>query len=139
MIYGIGVNDLVGYSGEKSYHTWRDMLKKVNKGASICPSWLTFSNFLSWFNDNYVVGYTLSQGEVFSPECSRFYPRHLTQVIEQKHGKGYGMRKGSYRVVFRILGKPTYVGVTKCELVAEELASLVKSEYIQKWREYYEQ
>lgn len=102
-VYGVGINDY-----EKSvkcnnvhipsYHTWVGMLKRcyckkflsthnTYKSCYVCSEWLYFSNFKTWFDDNYISGYCLDKdilvkgNKVYSPETCCFVPNEINVLL----------------------------------------------------------
>lgn len=60
LVQGIGINDRSGVSKTKEYAAWVAMLNNVTdptfqtpqkyKGVDIWKEWLTFSNFVAWYD-----------------------------------------------------------------------------------------
>lgn len=92
--YSYFINDEVGESQTKAYHSWDAMLKRCYSGkhktysdCSVCEEWYLFSNFKKWFNENYIEGYDLDKdilvkgNKVYSPETCCFVPREINEII----------------------------------------------------------
>lgn len=103
LVYGVGINDLdepVYKNGKnlKFYTIWKDMLRRCysNKlqkkfptyvGCSVCPEWLSLSNFKVWFDINYQDGMALDKdilikgNRVYCPEACSFIPRYINNLL----------------------------------------------------------
>lgn len=100
-VYGVGIDDVDGskewlVNGKrhsfKYYRDWKNMLKRCycTTGdylghVSVSESWLTLSNFKSWFEQNYEEGYVLDKdilsGEVYSENTCIYIPKELNLFL----------------------------------------------------------
>jgi predicted RNA-binding Zn-ribbon protein involved in translation (DUF1610 family) len=141
MNHGVGYFDLENI-GEmtplkiKARSYWRAMLqrcydpnflesKPTYKGCRVCEEWLTLSNFLKWFEENYKEGYELDkdllsgkENKVYSPNTCCFLPHELNGLICRCNGlRGMlpiGVRKaakGKYKAELRKTMKKFTFGV----------------------------
>lgn len=103
LVYGIGVNDYeesIRENGKniKAYNTWLHMLQRCYStklqqtkptyiGCSVCPEWLSFSNFKKWYDENYIEGFHLDKdilvvgNKIYSPKFCRFVPVYLNSLL----------------------------------------------------------
>ena len=131
LIYGVAWFDFENV-GEmtplkiKARSYWRAMLQRcycekflekhpTYQGCYVCEEWLTFSNFLKWFETNYKNGYELDKdllsskgNKVYSPETCCFLPHELNGLFcrcngLRRDGLPIGVRKNnrSYSAVLR--------------------------------------
>ena len=159
-IFGVGVFD-VNYSCnlndyiKKVSKTWRGMLMRCYdksslckrpsyNGCSVCEEWLYFSNFKTWFDENYVEGYALDKdilfkgNKLYSPNTCCFVPQEINSLlVSRKNGRGMyplGVRKGcgefKYSVVFSVNGKSVYVGTFNIIEDAFRAYKTAKEQYI---------
>ncbi len=104
-----GVNDVakrthVNGVSVRSYDTWTSMLKrcyskKVHNGqpsyigCSVCDEWLYFSNFLKWYDENYIEGNYLDKdilkkgNKIYSPETCCFVPNEINVLFTKRYAK----------------------------------------------------
>lgn len=100
-VYGVGIDDVDGakewsVNGKrhsfKYYSDWKNMLKRCYcttgdylGNVSVSESWLTLSNFKTWFEQNYVEGYVLDKdilsGEVYSENTCIYIPKELNLFL----------------------------------------------------------
>lgn len=140
MNHGVGYFDLENV-GEmtplkiKARSYWRAMLQRcydkkflekhpTYQGCYVCEEWLTFSNFLKWFEKNYKEGYELDkdllsgkENKIYSPETCCFLPHELNGLIcrcngLRRDGLPIGVRKNnrSYSAELRKTMKTVKVG-----------------------------
>ena len=102
LIYGVGIDDIDGskernFKGkrcsEKYYSVWKNMLKRcyftggeyLGK-VTVAEDWHTLSNFKTWFDENYVEGYSLDKdilgGKIYSKQTCLFIPQWLNVFIK---------------------------------------------------------
>lgn len=103
---GIGVLDIdfsrtYDKQTSKAYFMWSSILyrcyeEKVNtkyKSYSVCyvcEDWVYFSNFLKWFNENYIEGCAIDKdiikkgNKCYCPEFCCFVPQSINNLIETK-------------------------------------------------------
>ena len=138
-IKGVGILD-VDFSRtydakiKKSYFVWTAILYRCYtqnrtpdyasyEGCYICEEWKLFSNFLKWFNDNYVEGYAIDKdilckgNKCYCPEYCVFVPQSINNVILTKKRSDhqlpigvYETPNGTYSVKLRKYGKSVTVG-----------------------------
>ena len=107
LVCGVGVNDATfvttlvveGHSTlHPGYSTWLNMLKRCYSKevhlrrptygkTVVCPDWLKFSSFLSWWKLNHVTGWVLDKdilgdGTIYSPTTCVYVPMHVNNFIE---------------------------------------------------------
>lgn len=108
-IYGVGINDAhfpiaMQIESRTFYHpaftAWSNMLKRCyyNKTkytpAVVCDEWLTFSNFLKWWHENYVEGFEIDkdigsllrgfQIKTYSPGSCRYIPKWENMIHRRR-------------------------------------------------------
>lgn len=111
LVCGVGTNNYDGPVTEngkpiKSYSTWTHMLERCYSnrfqiiqptyiGCSVCEEWLSFSNFKTWFDANYVEGFHLDKdilvegNKTYSPEFCRFVPQYLNNLLtDSRNARG---------------------------------------------------
>ena len=114
-IYGVAYNDsghmtqvvLDGFKfTDPCYRQWAHMLQRVfcekykarqptYEKASVCEEWLTFSNFMSWWESKKIMSHELDKdliyygNKIYSPETCVFVPRWLNQFTLLR-GRGRG-------------------------------------------------
>lgn len=138
-IKGVGILD-VDFSRtcdtkiKKAYFVWTAILYRCYtqnrtpnyasyEGCYICEDWKSFSNFLKWFNENYVEGYAIDKdilckgNKCYCPEYCVFVPQSINNVILTKkrsdHQLPIGVYKtpnGTYSVKLRKYGKSVTIG-----------------------------
>ena len=109
LIFGIGVNDYDGHvriNGKiiKSYDVWHSMIercysKKSHKkrptyiGCKVHKEWLYFSNFIKWFDENYIEGYELDKDILFKgnkwycTDTCAFVPKEINSLFTKHDSK----------------------------------------------------
>jgi hypothetical protein len=85
----------------RAYSIWSNMIARcydenrlsvhpTYRKCSVCDDWLIFSNFKSWFDENYIEGFQLdkdllSGGEsIYSPSTCCFLPQELNKAITMR-------------------------------------------------------
>lgn len=109
-VLGVGVYDSteptrVSGKMRPAYQTWANIIERCYSqsyhngkpsyvGCTVCDEWLTYSNFETWFNENYREGWHLdkdiinSESRVYCPEWCLFIPSWVnTFVSTGRHGK----------------------------------------------------
>ena len=108
-VYGWGVNDVDHWTYKDGsiwppYLTWREMVGRCHspriqrrnptyRGCEICSEWQYFSNFLKWYNANYIVGYQLDKdllvkgNKIYSPETCCFIPQEINKIFTKTNSK----------------------------------------------------
>lgn len=103
------VDDKSYRRGNPVYKAWRAMISRCNdltlhkrqpsyKGTTVCVEWLTFSNFYSWWEENYVEGWELdkdilSDNKTYSPENCIYIPSWLNTFTIAN-----GVNRGKYLI-----------------------------------------
>lgn len=101
-VYGVGILGLVEGTvvGVKSYKIWHAMLQRcystneniskrsrTYKDVSVCDEWLTYTNFRTWFDENYKEGYCLDKDltvigcREYRPESCSFVPNDINCLL----------------------------------------------------------
>lgn len=140
-IYGIGINDSdyivqPTVNGKRvicpAYRAWFSMFVRCyskNKtsaydGCYVCDEWLLFSNFIPWFNNNYIKGYQLDKdikekgNKIYSPEKCLYVPVAINSLFTgynnktRKHSLGvdYKESEGKFRASVLSNGKQRFLG-----------------------------
>ncbi|MFQ2044170.1 hypothetical protein ACK34Y_04075 [Aeromonas veronii] len=116
-LYSVGICDVdfpvcIKFESGSVYHPaytcWQNMLKRCYytrnttsyNPASVCEEWKDFSNFLSWWKNNYVEGFELDKDfkslmmfgnphqKLYSPETCQFIPKWMNLIHRtNKNGK----------------------------------------------------
>lgn len=144
MVCGVGINDALykvkpNINGKnyscKAYQAWKDMLRRcyskpdlelhpTYKGCSVCPEWLTFTVFKSWYDNHHINGYTLDKdikikgNKIYSPTTCLFIDQSVNKLMvgcDSRRGKypiGVSLtkEKNRYRARIAIDAKHKYIG-----------------------------
>lgn len=135
VLYGVAINDLINQSRTKPYKIWNEMIRRCYgctdnaKKYDFCKiddSWLIFSNFKKWYEDNYIEGYEMdkdllfSEELIYSPKTCVFIPKELNTALrwyntvnkETPNGIDFHKANNKYRVRIRnnILNKTEFLG-----------------------------
>ena len=111
LIYGVGINDLLVAQKSRAYRIWYNMIARcydenrlkvhpTYRPCSVCEEWHLFSNFKSWFDENYVEGFNLdkdllSNGDgVYSPSTCCFLPQELNKAIMTRNDPSRSLPPG---------------------------------------------
>lgn len=100
MRYGVGFLDYDGsLKRDKSKLAWCNMMGRCYNEktkdkfptyfgiCTVCDNWLTFSNFKSWYDKNYIEGYVLDKdilikgNKVYSPDTCCFVPQEINKML----------------------------------------------------------
>ena len=128
MVLNIGIyNSNEAISGNIYYTKWKSMLVRCYDtnyhkrqpsyiGVTVCPEWLTYSNFKSWMVEQEFKGLQLDKdllgldSRIYSPDTCCFIPSILNTLIQKTlpPKANYG---GKYRVQIKINSKTTHVGI----------------------------
>lgn len=154
-LFGVGINDMPHMSQSKAYSIWHRMIERgysekykkkrpSYQDCTVCKEWLTFSNFLKWFNehqDEYHDGYHLDKdilckgNKVYSPDTCCFVPQEINSLLQcSNRGKNMiGSQRSGNLWVSRISinGKNTYIGSFKTEMEAYQAYKKAKEKYLQ--------
>ena len=114
-VYGVGVKGVESTKDENgktidSYKCWCSMLKRCHsskfqekkptyKGCSVCDSWLYYSNFKKWYNENYYEidnktshldkDILIKGNKVYSPDTCMFVPNFINKLfIKRQNSRG---------------------------------------------------
>lgn len=117
LVEGVGVNDLpfstsIGKRNHPAYIAWSHMLKRCHNktfqrknpcyfGCTACEEWLVASNYLSWWKDNHVKGWSmdkdiLTDAKQYSPENCIFVPNEINGFIANTNNRSNGLPIGVY-------------------------------------------
>lgn len=137
LVYGVGINDIPKSTSAMplQYKAWLNMLRRcydpnILKSrptyymCTVCDEWLIFSNFNSWFNDNYVKGFCLDKdilyenNKQYSPATCRFIPNRINTILTNRGndrgkyplGVNYSTRHKKYYSMISICGKNKNLG-----------------------------
>ncbi len=140
LIKGFGILD-VDFSRNNdifvatAYHTWVRMISRCNrkkystsdikyKDCFVCDEWKYFSNFLKFFEENYIDGYAIDKdlikkgNKCYCPECCCFVPQRINNLIESRtNHRGYlpigvhQTKNGMYKAQMKKNGKTYGIGV----------------------------
>lgn len=140
LIKGVGILD-VNFSHSKNdamrhvYSVWIDILGRCYKdkypqkqrsymGCSVCDEWKYFSNFLSWWNENYIDGYAIDKdlickgNKCYCPEYCSFVPQRINNILgSHKANRGaypIGVsltRKGRFAALLKRIDRHVSLGV----------------------------
>lgn len=128
LVEGVGIND-VEFSVQPTiegkrikhpaYSTWHSMLHRAYSdkykitnptytGVEVHQDWHIFSNFLNWFQANYVPGYDLDKdilvdgNKIYNPEACLFVPQYINSFLTLHNAKrgvlpiGVSAKSGKY-------------------------------------------
>lgn len=134
LVYGAGINDYDGSISThgvhmKSYKIWGRVLercydqkyKKKNPSyndVTICDEWIKFSNFKTWFDNNYVDGYEIDKdilvqgNKVYSPDTCCFVPRRINTLLLNKQRTNTSGMIG----IFKNENETYSANITMCEV-----------------------
>jgi len=122
LIFGVGKNDYneqirIDDKQIKSYSIWHAMHQRCYDpkhlerfptyvGCSVCPEWISFSNFKIWFDANYIPNFQLDKdilkpgNKEYGPDACRFVPTYLNNLLlDRKRARGkypLGVNKPKY-------------------------------------------
>lgn len=134
-------------TSRKAYTVWTSMIRRTKKrkeykDCKIADEWMYFSNFLKWFNGNYIKGYALDKdilikgNKVYSPETCCFVPYEInTLVTNRKNGRNgiigvHKTRLGTYQSCFNRRGISVHLGTFKTEKEAFNAYKQAREHYI---------
>lgn len=157
LVRGVGVNDIYWGRSEKGYEVWKSMLERcygnnpklsAYKGCEVCKEWHTLSNFIDWFNRNYIDGYAIDKdilsngfGRIYSPDYCLFVPKRINDLFVGCLKKKTFRKTSSGKYIAQFKGGKNsgYIGVFNTEDEAFEAYKSAKEAYIKKVaQEYYE-
>ena len=159
MVYGKGVLDVdfscrVDAITSKAYKIYGAILGRcygekqkthnpAYEGCWVCDEWLLFSNFLSWFKENYINGYCVDKdilckgNKCYCPEYCCFVPRAINSLItNRKNHRGssvigvFKRNDGKYIVHCNKYGKSCVYGAFNTEMDAFNVYKNEKESYI---------
>lgn len=133
LVFGVGVNDLYGECGTVAHSTWSQMLLRcysdvmrdkfpTYSDVTVCEKWHKFSNFKSWFDENYVEGYALDKdiilkgNRLYSPETCCFVPREINTIFTKNNSNrgdlpiGVKRNHKKFSASFGKRGKESFIG-----------------------------
>lgn len=139
LVFGVGINDASspikkGSAQRRAYDFWLSMLsrclsdsykgrQKTYKNCNVCEEWILFSNFESWFYENYRDGYALDKdiikkgNKTYCPELCSFVPREINNLIEKSNAIrgelpiGVAKYKDRFRSSLTINNASKHIGV----------------------------
>lgn len=164
LVCGVGVNDMPkGYSSSKVIRLWNNMIlrccddnyKKIRhsyKDAKVCEEWKLASNFVKWFDENYIEGYALDKdilvkgNKIYSPQTCCFVPQEINSILascnKKNRGKIIGVgREGirCFRAYIKKNGKNIRLGTFTTPEEAFQAYKTAKEAYIKEVaQEYYD-
>lgn len=130
-----GINDTpINKTKEKfkyqAYRSWSRILERVYseayhkrnptyKDCTVCKEWLTLSNYIKWYEKNYIEGYHLDKdilvhnNKHYSPNTCVFVPKDINTLLVDNLGKRGEFKQGivgittsgKYRVECAVFGK----------------------------------
>lgn len=158
--YGIGVCDVEGVMGLKSYLIWNHMIKRCYQpkqlrknptytNVEVCKEWLLFSNFKRWFDENYVDGCQIDKdllskdAKIYSPDTCVFLPSEINSALisNQRRSKnphpGVKRYKDRFQVNISVKNERVYCGTFYDLAKAIEAYATAKTEHIHQLAEEY--
>lgn len=110
MVFGRGINDVS--SKHPAYPIWHSMIRRAysdvyhkNKptyiGTTVHEDWFRLSNFIEWYNENYVNDWHLDKDLLstgvkrYSPETCCFLPNEINILFSEKR-QDNGLPSGVY-------------------------------------------
>lgn len=150
MVHGIGINDSVTPSKvngklTKPYSCWKSILQRCYSSECqslhptyvdciVCDEWKYYSNFLKWYETNYVEGYQIDKdilqpgNKIYSPEFCIFVPPEINTLLcdsKARRGKyligvSFIQREQKFQASISIDGKPKNLGYFDSEIEAHE-------------------
>jgi hypothetical protein len=166
LVKGVGILD-VNFSHSKDvairhvYRVWMDMLERCYKnegstkhksyrGCYVCDAWKRFSNFLSWWKENYVDGYAVDKDLVckgnkcYCPEYCSFVPQRINNILgSHKANRGeypIGVsltHKGRFAALLKRADKHVSLGVYDTQEEAFMAYKSAKEQYIKEVADEY--
>lgn len=164
LVCGVGVMDVPGalINHREAYRRWANMINRAYNpktqernptyiGCSVCSEWLTFSNFLAWFNalTDEQKGWSLGKDLLFpgnteySPATCIMAPPHLN-VFTIDSGRSRGeypigvcrhKRTAKYQSHITVNGKRKYLGCFPTPEAAHEAWREAKIALVHNMRE----
>ena len=123
-----------GLKKHKGYMVHNDMMRRCynertsgyqnygGRGITVCEEWLNVVGFISWFDSNYIEGFTLDRidnDKGYNPDNCRFADK-VTQALNQRIKKsntsgfvGISAVGKKWSVRIRVLKKEQYIGTFK--------------------------
>ena len=156
----IGINDVFGCSQDKSFQVWTAMLnrcygesfqksKPTYVGCFVCEEWLKFSNFKAWFDENYIMKYSLDKDILFkgnkeySPRTCCFVPVEINSLLtnsKKKRGTlpiGVSIHYKKYQAHIHKHDKLEFLGTFDSVGEAFNAYKYAKEQYIKELAEKY--
>lgn len=126
-----------------AYEHWRGLLRRcfdpvekskhtTYENANVCTDWLKFSKFLSWWEMNYTVGYSLDKdllirgNKYYSPDTCLFIPKSINSFLttsSKTRGEyclGVHRHNNKFRAQISILNKNVTIGYYETEIEAHK-------------------
>lgn len=111
------INDTHGFSKTKPYNVWKNMIRRCyNKsdsafkiyggaGVTVCDEWRLFSNYMKWYDENYIEGYEVDKDlgglNEYSPTGCRFISKSENNGMIKD--KAYYESSDTYRHHFKTI------------------------------------
>ncbi len=165
LVCGIGITDTTTRENGKilkSYNTWTHVINRCYSvkvqiknptyiGCSVCKEWLTFSNFKTWFDQNYISGYQLDKdilnrgNKEYSPINCRFVPSQINTILtdcgaargKYQQGVVWNKKVQKYQARCAIFNKLTHLGYFDTEIEAFNAYKEFKEAHIKQTAEEY--
>lgn len=139
-VFGVAINDYDGSVCDENgklkdcFKHWYGMLQRcyyenrskhwdVYIGCSVCDEWLHSTNFIEWYNQNYIDGYQIDKdllckgNKVYSPYTCCFLPKEINSFLTKsnkargKYPIGVSCRGSKYESNISIDGICIYLGL----------------------------
>ena len=164
LVFGIGTNDAaypvhIKIDGKSTtcpyFRVWANMMKRCYCSSyhesqptyiecSVCPEWVTFSNFKTWMESQDWQGKEIDKdilqigNKVYSPETCMFVTRAINSLLNPRGPKHQCVPTGVYfdlscdkwRAEFTAYGKKQYIGVFNSWQVAGRAYKAAKAAHI---------
>lgn len=150
LIHGVGIVDVeITESLKKAYACWRAMIRRATseeykdrkgsyRNCAVDHEWLVFSNFLKFFNENYIEGYQLDKdilvkgNKRYSADVCCFVPAELNGLVVNLNGKGvyFDKSKNRYKATISIRNKQKTIASCMTEEEAIVKYRCAKKKYI---------
>lgn len=165
MVFGKGINDV--NSKHPAYSIWHSMLRRSyskvyhkNKptyiGTEVSPEWYKFSNFIKWYDDNYIEGWhldkdLLSNGcKLYSKDTCCFLPNEINILFSEKRQDnglplGVSVKKCSGKYIAQIsfcengVRKSGHIGTSRDPMLCFEMYKSAKEAKIKELANKYKE
>ena len=164
-VFGVGVNDSdyitqPTVNGKllcsPSYKAWKNMLERcysdkyhknrpTYSGCTVTLSWLKFSSFDSWYDDNYIEGYELDKdikvkgNKIYSPDTCLFVSGDVNKLMHESGGIDsiyptgvyFDKNKSKFKARVGASGNRKHIGTFDTEIEAHKAYKIAKNQQIQ--------